>query len=88
MLRRELVFFLVAVLVGSLAGVATSEVLKHWTSASAAGNASLAIAATLAAATHHRLVHRQSLRLLAPKVAVAAPLAYIVMRAVHAVIGS
>jgi len=88
MLRRELVFFLVAVLVGSLAGVATSEILKHWISASATGNASLAIAATFAAATHHRLVHGQSLRLLAPKVVVAAPLAFVVMRAVHVVIGS
>jgi hypothetical protein len=63
MLKRELVVFLVAVLVGSLA-------------------------ATLAAATHHRLVHKQPLRLLAPKVAFAAPLAYVVMRAVHLVIGS
>jgi hypothetical protein len=88
MLRRELVVFLVAVLIGSLLGVAASIVLRHWFSAAVADNAGLAVAATLAPATHARLVHGQRLVTLAPRIAVAAPLAYLVMRAVHAVVAS
>jgi hypothetical protein len=86
MLRRELVVFLVAVLIGSLAGVLLTILLRHWFSAGTAGNAGLAVAATLAPAVHARLVHGQGMAQLAPRVAVAAPLAYLVMRAVHAVI--
>ena len=88
MLKRELIVFLVAVVVASLAGVLASIALNHWFSASVANNAGLAVAATLAPATHARLVHGQGLRQLAPRVVVAAPIAYLVMRAVHAVIAS
>jgi len=88
MLRRELVVFIVAVVVGSVAGVLTSLVLHHWFGPAVANNAGLAVAATLAPATHARLVHGQRVTALAPRVAVAAPLAYLVMRAVHAVVGS
>jgi len=88
MLRREAFVFLVAVLVGSIAGVAVSVILHHWFSTATANNAGLAVAATLAPATHARFIHRQSLKTLAPRVLVAVPLAYLVMRAVHAVIAS
>ncbi len=50
--------------------------------------AGLAVAATLAPATHARFIHGQPLKTLAPRVIVAVPLAYLVMRAVHAVIAS
>ena len=88
MLKRELVVFLLAVLIGSIGGVAISIVLHRWFGPAVANNAGLAVAATLAPATHARLVHGQRLVTLAPRVVVAAPLAYLVMRAIHMVIAA
>lgn len=84
----ELGIFLAAVIVGSLAGVATAMLLHNWVTASTAGTASVAVATTCTGATHARLAHGQPWRRLLPKIGVAAPLAYGVMRLVHLLLGS
>jgi hypothetical protein len=82
-LARELAVFVAAVFVGSLSGLVMAELLGRWTVASTATNVALAVATTCTGATHSRLAHRQPLRSLLPRVAVALPLAYGVMRMVH-----
>lgn len=84
----ELGIFLVAVIVGSLTGVATAMLLHTWVTASTAGTASVAVATTCTGATHARLAHSQPWRRLLPKIGVGAPVAYGVMRLVHLLLGS
>ena len=84
----ELGVFLLAVLVGSLSGLATSMLLQPWVTAATAGTASVAVATTCTGATHARLAHRQPWMRLLPKIGVGAPLAYGVMRLVHMLLGS
>ncbi|HYL20758.1 MAG TPA: hypothetical protein VEU74_03275 [Gemmatimonadales bacterium] len=84
----ELGIFLVAVIVGSLSGVATAMLLHTLVTASTAGTASVAVATTCTGATHARLAHGQPWRRLLPKIGVGAPLAYGVMRVVHLLLGS
>ncbi len=86
-LIRELGVFLTAVLVGSVSGLAAREILLRWVDSATATNAALALATTCTGATHARLAHGQRLRRLLPRIAVAAPLAYGVMRVVHVVVG-
>jgi len=85
---REEALFVAAVLVGSVAGLLVSQVLQHWVSAAAAANVALASATTITGATHARLVHRRALGSLVPSVALGAPLAYVIMRVIHALLGS
>jgi len=87
-LFQELGVFVVAVILGSLCGLATNELLRHWVTGTVAGNAALAVATTGTGAAHSHFVHRQSWVHLLPKVGVGAPLAYGAMRLVHAVLGS
>ena len=85
---REEALFVLAVLVGSVAGLAAGQILVRWMSGATAGNLALAVATTVTGATHARLVHRRPLGSLLPSVAVGAPLAYVIMRAIHALLGS
>src|SRR5690348_12240626 len=87
-LFQELSVFVLAVIVGSLCGLATNQVLGRWVSGAVADNAALAVATTCTGAAHARFVHKQTWLDLLPKVGLGAPLAYGVMRAVHAVLGS
>ena len=87
-LFQELGVFLLAVILGSLCGLATNQLLQHWVTAAVAGNAALAIATTCTGAAHSHFVHRQSWVRLLPKVGVGALLAYGAMRLVHLVLGS
>jgi len=87
-LFRELGVFVVAVVLGSLGGLATSELLRHWVTTAVAGNAALAVATTATGAAHSHFVHKQSWVHLLPKVSVGAPVAYGAMRLVHAVLSS
>ena len=84
----ELSTFVLAVIVGSLAGLATNLLLAHWVSPSAANNAALALATTCTGAAHSHFVHRQPWLALLPKIGAGAPLAYAAMRLVHVVLGS
>src|SRR5439155_24094096 len=72
----------------SVAGLAAGQILVRWMSGATAGNAALAVATTVTGATHARLVHRRPLGSLLPSVPVGAPLAYVIMRAIHALLGS
>jgi hypothetical protein len=85
---REEALFVAAVLVGSVTGLIAEQLLLRWVGQAAAGNVALALATTLTGATHARLVHRHSIGSLLPSVAVGAPLAYVVMRVIHALVGS
>jgi hypothetical protein len=85
---REEALFVAAVLVGSVTGLIVEQLLLHWVSRAAAGNVALALATTMTGATHARLVHRHSIGALVPSVAVGAPLAYVVMRMIHVLLGS
>lgn len=87
-LGRELVVFLAAVLVGSLAGVVSRVSLSSWLGGVTATNVALAVATTCTGATHARLAHGQALPVLAAKSVVAAPLAYGVMWLVHRMLGA
>jgi hypothetical protein len=87
-LFQELGVFVLAVIVGSLCGLATNQVLGHRVTAAVAGNAALAVATTCTGAAHAHFVHKQPWLHLLPKVGLGAPLAYGVMRVVHAVLGS
>jgi hypothetical protein len=88
LLLQELGLFCLAVMLGSLCGLATNEVLRPWVSAAIGNNAALAVATTCTGAAHAHFVHGQSWVRLLPKVGVGAPLAYGAMRLVHAVLGS
>lgn len=87
-IARELAVFLVAVFVGSLSGLVTSEFLVRWVAGATATNAALAVATTCTGATHARLAHRQPLLSLLPRIAIAAPLAYGVMRVAHVLLAA
>ncbi len=86
-LFHELGVFVLAVILGSLSGLATNVLLGRWLAAAAAGNAALAVATTCTGAAHSHFVHKQPWLGLLPKIGIGAPLAYGVMRAVHAVLG-
>ena len=77
-----------AVIVGSLSGIAITMLLQRWVTASTAGTAAVAVATTCTGATHARLAHGQPWRRLLPKIGVGAPIAYGVMRLVHLLLGS
>jgi hypothetical protein len=87
-LVQELGVFVLAVMLGSLSGLATNVLLGRWVAAGVAGNAALAVATTCTGAAHSHFVHRQPWLSLLPKIGLGAPLAYGVMRAVHAMLGS
>ena len=87
-LIRELRLFLLAVITGSLAGVATTMLLGRWVAPGIAANAALAVGTTCTGAAHSHFVHKQSWASLLPKIGVGAPLAYVVMQAVHFVLRS
>jgi hypothetical protein len=87
-LFQELGVFVLAVILGSLSGLATNVLLGRWVGAGVAGNAALAVATTCTGAAHSHYVHRQPWLSLLPKIGLGAPLAYGVMRAVHAILGS
>ena len=86
-LFQELTVFVLAVIAGSLCGLATSEVAGRWVSGAVAGNAALAVATTCTGAAHAHFVHKQPWLSLLPKVGLGAPIAYGIMRVVHAVLG-
>lgn len=85
---QELTTFVLAVILGSLSGLATSLLLAHWVSPPVASNVALAVATTCTGAAHAHFVHRQPWMTLLPKIGAGAPLAYGAMRLVHAVLGS
>jgi hypothetical protein len=86
-LARELGGFLAAVFVGSLGGLLAGQLLAAWMGVSAAGTLAIAAGTTLTAATHARLTHGLGIRALLPRVMMAGPLAYLVMRGVHGLLG-
>jgi hypothetical protein len=86
-LTRELAGFLAAVFVGSLGGLLTARLLAGPMGTTEAGTLAIAAGTTLTAATHARLIHGLPYRALVPRVLLAAPLAYLVMRGVHVVLG-
>jgi hypothetical protein len=75
------------VLIGSVTGILSQQILSRFVSPAVAGNMSLAVATTGTAAAHARLVHRRPSSDLLPTVLVGAPVAYGVMRAVHLLAG-
>ena len=77
---QELGLFVIAVLFGSLSGLATTLLLG--------ANAGLAVATTCTGAAHSHFVHKQPWLRLVPKIGVGAPLAYGVMRVVHVLLGA
>lgn len=85
---QELGVFLFAVVLGSLSGVATNFLMLRLAEAAVASNAALAVATTCTGAAHSHFVHKLPWTRLIPKIGVGAPLAYGVMRIVHAVLGS
>ncbi len=87
-LFQELGVFVLAVIVGSLGGLATNLLLGRWLAAAAAGNAALAVATTCTGAAHSHFAHKQPWLGLLPKIGLGARLAYGVMRGVHALLGS
>ena len=87
-LLQELGLFLLAVVLGSLSGLATNMLVGRWLPVATAGSVALAVATTCTGAAHSHFVHRQAWMRLLPKVAVGAPLAYGIMRVVHAALGS
>ncbi len=81
--ERNLGFLTAAVVVGGVGSALALPLLLDWFQADTARNLALALATTLTAATHARLVHGQPFRSLLPTLAVSAPLVYLAMRAVH-----
>jgi hypothetical protein len=84
---RDLCLFLCAVLVGTVAGVGSQQLLLHVVGPIVAGNVSLALATTCTGAAHSRLVHRKPVGHLLPTVVAGAPVAYAAMRVIHLVVG-
>jgi hypothetical protein len=82
-LARDLVVLVIAVVIGGLAGALAQAVADRWSSAETARNIALATATTLTGASHARLVHRQSLKMVVPGAAVSMPVVYVAMRIVH-----
>lgn len=85
-LARDEACFVASVLIGTIGGIVAARVSAHLISPVVAGNVALAMATTLTGATHARLVHHRSIRSLLPSVAVGAPLAYLVMHGIHALL--
>ena len=85
---RELSTFVLAVILGSLAGLATNLLLAHWLSTPTANNTALAVATTCTGAAHSHFVHKQPWMTLVPQIGAGAPLAYGAMRLVHVLVGS
>jgi len=86
-LTRELGGFLAAVFVGSLGGLLAGQLLAGWMGPGGSGSLAIALGTTLTAATHARLIHGLRYRSLLPRVLLAVPLAYVVMRGVHGLLG-
>ena len=84
---RDLCLFLCSVLVGTMAGVGSQEILLHFVGPRVAANVSLALATTCSGAAHSRLVHRQPIGYLLPSLVVGAPVAYGAMCVIHLVAG-
>ena len=63
---QELGVFVLAVILGSLSGLATNVLLGPWVTAAVASNAALAVATTCTGAAHSRFVHNQPWRRLLP----------------------
>lgn len=84
---RELSFFVCAVLVGTISGIASQQLLAMIVDHQVAARASLAVATTCTGAAHARLVHRKPIRELVGGVVAGAPVAYIAMHAIHSLVG-
>jgi hypothetical protein len=84
---RDLCLFLCSVLVGTMAGVSSQQLLLHLAGPSVAANVSLALATTCTGAAHSRLVHRRPMGYLLPSLVAGAPVAYGAMRLIHFVVG-
>ena len=84
---RDLVLFVCAVLVGTIAGIGSQQLLLHVTGPQVGANMSLAIATTCTGAAHGRLVHRKPIGYLLPSIVAGAPVAYGAMRVIHSVVG-
>jgi hypothetical protein len=83
----DLFLFLCAVLIGTIAGVGSQQLLLHVAGSQVAANASLALATTCTGAAHGRLVHHKPIGHLMTSIVAGAPLAYAAMRAIHLVAG-
>lgn len=84
---RDLCLFLCSGLVGTVVGVGSQQVLLHFVGPHVAANVSLALATTCSGAAHSRLVHRQPIGYLLPRLVAGAPVAYSAMRVIHFVVG-
>jgi hypothetical protein len=84
---KELLLFVCAVVAGTVAGVASQQVLVRLVASQTAVNMALAIATTCTGAAHSRLVHQRSMGELIPHVVAGAPVAYAAMRAIHLILG-
>ena len=84
---RELLFFVCAVLVGTISGIVSQQFLVTIADRQVAAHASLAVATTCTGAAHARLVHRKPIRELVGGIAAGAPIAYAAMRAIHFLVG-
>ncbi len=85
---RDEVLFVCSVLVGSVTGLVVRLLLADAAGGARAESIALAVATTFTGATHARLVHRRRLGSLVPVVVVGVPLAYAVMRGIHALLGA
>lgn len=85
-LARDEAIFLASVLIGTIGGIIAGQLTLHWTGTGVARNVALAVATTLTGAAHARLVHHRTVRSLLPSVMVGAPLAYLVMHGIHALL--
>ena len=84
---RDLCLFLCSVVMGTMAGVGSQQLLLHVVGPSVAANVSLALATTCTGAAHGRLVHRRRMGYLLPSLVAGAPVAYGAMRLIHFVAG-
>ena len=84
---RDLFLFLCAVLLGTIAGISSQQVLLYLVTPKVASNVSLALATTCTGAAHSRLVHRKPIADLLPSLVSGAPVAYGAMRVIHFVVG-
>ena len=84
---RDLFLFLCAVLVGTIAGVGSQQLLLHVAGHQVAANVSLALATTCTGTAQGRLVHSKPIGHLVPSIVAGAPVAYGAMRVIHMVAG-
>jgi uncharacterized membrane protein YjjB (DUF3815 family) len=85
--ERDLFLFVCAVLVGTIAGIGSQQILLHLVGQQTAANVALAFATTCTGAAHSRFVHRKPFSYLLPSLLAGAPVAYGAMRAIHFVVG-